>query len=112
MDDYNLEITKGTTYSTTLSLTDGNGDPIDLNDYNLSGFLKFKYSDDNLLLNLNPLKVDPAEEGNIILNVPDTGTATLPVGIGVYDIELYHTGNHTTDKILKGKVYIYPEVTY
>jgi hypothetical protein len=112
MDDYDLEIYQGSTYSLTIGLTDGDDVPIDLTNYDISGYLKFRYSDSNRLISLNPIRLAPLASGNISLNIPDSGTSVLPVTIGVYDIELYHTGNNTVDKILKGRAYVYPEVTY
>ena len=112
MDDYDLEIFKGSTYSLSVGLTDGDGVPIDLTNYDISGFLKFKYSDSTKLVSLSPLKTLPLASGIISLNIPDSGTSALPVTLGVYDVEIYHTGALTVDKILKGKAFIYPEVTF
>jgi hypothetical protein len=112
MDSYDLDIYKGATFSLSLTLNDASGIPIDLTNYNLSGYLKFKYSDSGKLVDLHPLAIIPLISGNVSLSIPATGTSVLPVTVGVYDIELYHTGLGTVDKVLMGRARIHPEVTY
>lgn len=112
MDTYDLEIVKGSTYSLNVTLKDGSNTPIDLTDYSISGYLKYKYSDATKLLAFNIEKLAPFSGGNITISIPATGTAVLPVSYGFYDIELVHSSLGTTSKILNGKASIYPEVTY
>ena len=113
MDTYDLEITQGGSFYLNLLLTDEEDDDaiIDLTDYTVSGFLKYKYGDINKLCNLNPVKELPYESGTISLNINPLITETLPVGFGFYDIELYHSGGYT-DKIIRGKASIFPEITF
>src|SRR4051812_47686424 len=111
MDTYDFEIIQGSTFALTVSLTDSNSVPIDLTSYNVSGFLKYKFSDAQKLANLNATKSSPYDSGVITLSLPATGTAILPVTIARYDIEIYHTGLGTVDKILLGEVTISPEAT-
>jgi hypothetical protein len=112
MDSYDLEVYQGATYSLSITLRDGNSNPIDLTDYNVSGFLKFRHSDSVRLASLNATKVAPYASGLVSLNIPSTGTERLPVGYGFYDVELYHTTSGTVSKVLIGKASIFPEVTY
>ena len=112
MDAYDFDIYKGSTFSLGITLRDGDGYAIDLTDYNVSGYLKYRYSDSVKLVDLGLAKIAPYTSGIVTLTIPNTGTAVLPVTLARYDIEIYHTGSGTTDKILQGKVAIYPEVTY
>ncbi len=112
MDSYNLEIYQGATFSLSLTLKDSDSVPIDLTDYNVSGYLKYRYSDVNFLVNLNSTKVAPYGSGVITLTIPATGTATIPTTIAFYDIEIGHTTSGTISKVLRGSAFVYPEVTY
>lgn len=113
MDSYDLDITQGTTFSLTIALTDSNGSPIDLNSYDVSGFVKYKFSDNLKLADLNATRIAPFESGIISISIPATGTASLPVTIARYDVEIYNTGSNpiTSDKVLIGEVSIGPEAT-
>lgn len=111
MDTYNFEILQGSTFSRTIALTNSEGNAFDLTNYNVSGFLKYRFSDTTILANLNAAKSFPHSSGIITLSLPSTGTAILPVTIGRYDVEIYHTTSGTAEKILIGQVTITPEVT-
>lgn len=112
MDSYDLEIFKGETFTLSIILKDSNEVPIDLTDYNVSGYLKYKYSDSNKLIDLNIQKVAPYTSGAVSLTLSSTGTEQLPVTLGFYDIEIFHTGLGETLKLLRGKASIFPEATY
>lgn len=112
MDSYDFDIFQGSSFSLGVTLRDGDQAPINLSGYSVSGLLKFKYSDASYLTNLNATKQAPYASGYITLSIPSTGTAALPVTVGFYDVELYHNTSGTTDKVLRGKASIYPEVTY
>lgn len=110
MDSYDFEIYQGSTFSLNLTLNDSAGNPIDLTNHAVSGFLKFRYSDTNKLADLNASKVQPYESGFINLTIPASGTAALPITVANYDVEIYQSGN--VDKVLRGRASIVPEATY
>lgn len=112
MDSYDFEINQGSTFSLNLNLNDALGNPIDLTNYTVSGYLKFLYSDSQKLTDLNATRIAPYASGQINISIADTGTAVLPITIARYDVEIRHTTSGTTDKVLKGAVTINPEVTY
>lgn len=112
MDSYDLEIYQGATYSLTATIKDSSSVPINLSGYNISGFLKYKYSDTSYLTSLNPTKNEPYASGVITLTIPATGTANLPIAYGFYDVEIHNTGNGVVTKVLRGKASIFPEATY
>lgn len=113
MDSYDLQINQGETFNLSIGLKDGDGNPLDLTGNIISGFLKFRYSDpvtDKLTdLNATILSIP---SGIIGLTIPATGTAHLPITIGVYDVEMTATGDGTVVKILRGNAYVNPEVTF
>jgi hypothetical protein len=111
MDTYDLQINKGETYNLSLNVNNDDGTPIDLSTSLVSGYLKFKYSDTNKLTDLNATVTVPAS-GIITVSISATGTAALPVMVGVYDIEAWNTGSNVVTKILAGKAFVYPEVTF
>jgi hypothetical protein len=112
MDSYDLDIYKGATFSLSLTLNDTAGNPIDLTNYSISGFLKFRYSDTGKLVSLNPSGISPLTSGNVLLSIHATGTEVLPVTYGVYDLEIRHNTSGTVDKVLNGRARIHPEVTF
>lgn len=111
MDTYNLQINQGETFNLSVTISNDDGSPMNLSSSVVSGYLKFKYSDTNKLADLNPVVITPTS-GILTLGISATGTAALPIMIGVYDLEATNTGNGSVIKLLAGKAYVYPEVTY
>ncbi len=108
---YDLDIYKGTSFSLSLTLKDSEGTPIDLTNYNVSGFLKYRPSDTGKLCNLNPTKTN-APSGIVSLSISYATTADLPCGYGFYDIQIHNTGTDIVTRVLDGKANIYPEYSY
>lgn len=108
MPGYDLNVVQGSNYYLTLIVND-NGNPLNLNNYQFSGFYRNSFSSSNPT-NLNVSGLIPAS-GVINLYISPENTALMPVGIGVYDIKFTdHSGN--SFKALFGNVYVYPQVTY
>jgi hypothetical protein len=110
MDSYDLQIYQGTTFSLSLTLKDDNGYPINLSGSQVSGYVKFRYSDSQPMLNLNPAISSPAS-GIISLNIAANATTGLIITIAPYDIQIINTGNGVVTKALKGNAFIYPDVS-
>ena len=108
---YDLNITQGTSFTVRLVAQDTNGNAIDLSYWNVRGYAKVKFSESNLLVDLNPQKVSPNSDGLIDIQLSAATTATLPVTEGVYDVEIYDSSGYV-DKIIAGYIRIYPETTY
>ena len=113
--NYNLDIIQGSTFSAQLFAKDANGAAIDLTGYSMRGVVKYNYGTGVALVNLNPSvnTTSPytAASGVIDVGVTAANTAALPVGMGVYDVEMYNDGEIEVKKLLDGRVKIYPEVT-
>jgi hypothetical protein len=108
---YDLNITKGSSFTVRLLAQDTGGSVIDLTNWSVRGYAKIKYSEANLLVDLNPQKVAPLVSGYIDIQLTAATTSTLPVTEGVYDIEMYDDSGYV-DKLVAGYVRVYPETTY
>jgi hypothetical protein len=103
----NLIIDQGTTYSTTIDVTDDNDVPINLSGYTGSAQLRKHYSSSNstiFTVSLAPL------DGIVILSLTSAQTAALKAGRYVYDVELTNTSN-VVSRIVEGIVTVTPQVT-
>ena len=116
--NYNLDIVQGSTFSAQLFAKDSGGTAIDLNGYSVRGVIKYNYGTGVALVDLNPSvnTTSPYTSASGVIDVSITApnTASLPVTIGVYDIEMYQgsPGAETeVKKLLDGRVKLYPEVT-
>ena len=107
---YDLNITQGNSFNVRLVAVDPNGTAYNLTNWSLRGFAKIKYSDTTALIDLQPTKVSPYTNGFIDISIPATFTKNLPITEGVFDIEMYDSSGFV-DKLIKGYVRIYPEVT-
>jgi hypothetical protein len=111
MDAYDIEIIQGSTFTLSIALTDSSSIPLNLTDYNVSGYVRYRFSDSGILTDLNATKTQPYASGIVSLSIPASGTAILPVTIARYDVEIQHTGLGTVDKVLLGTASITPEAT-
>lgn len=107
---YNISLTQGESYGLTATLKNSDGTNMNLSGYYVRGKAKYNYGDTGIILDLNP-QIYNVNNGIITFNIPPTGTAALPVGMLVYDIEKYTSGDASVSKVLNGKIIIAPEVT-
>ena len=108
---YDLNITKGNSFNVRLVAVDPSGAAFDLTDWNLRGYAKLRYSTQDVLIDLSPARGTPYTEGFIDISLPPTFTKDLPVTEGVFDIEMYDDSGYV-DKLIKGYVRIFPEITH
>jgi len=113
--NYDINIIKGSTFTARVAAKNADGSAVDLSNYETRGYVKNKYSDSGILLDLKPVPTPGYEaSGFIDIIIPASGTELLPITQGVYDIEMYGpTGNDNpwVIKLLDGRVNIHPEVT-
>lgn len=108
--NYDLNISKGSSYAVRLNIKDEAGLFVNLSGYTVSGFVKEKYSDSNFVLNLNTsIPIGLSASGVVDINISAPETASLFVNQYVYDVEIYK--DTKAEKIIQGYVNIYPEVT-
>lgn len=102
----NLIIDQGSTFSTTLDVTDEEGNPIDLTTYSASGQIRKHYTSSNSTSFSTAL----SESGILTLTLSANSSNNLEAGRYVYDVELTsNTG--TVTRIVEGIVTITPSVT-
>lgn len=103
----NIIINQGTTFSTTINLTDDNGDPIDLTGYTGRSQMRKHYTSSNsqsFTVSLN------SSQGIVSLALTASQTANLTAGRYVYDVEVI-SGANVVSRIVEGIVTVTPEVT-
>ena len=106
--NYNLNITRGAEFSVRLIARDDAGAVINLTDYTTKGVVKNRYSDSEILLDLNPVIADAAN-GFVDIKLSGAQTAAIPITQAVYDIEIY--SGTLEKKLINGYVNFFPEVT-
>jgi hypothetical protein len=103
----NLVIDQGSTYSTDLSLTDENGDPLNLDGYVANSQIRKWYSSTNAAATFTT--TINATSGVITLGLTANQTSNLVAGRYVYDVEITEGGE--VSRIVEGIVTVTPQVT-
>lgn len=103
----NLVVDQGTTFSTTITVTDDDGIAIDLTDYTGAAQMRKHYTSSNS----TSFDVSiTAGTGEVTLSMTSNVTSNIVAGRYVYDCELTsNTG--VVSRILEGIVTVTPEVT-
>ena len=102
-----LSIDQGTDYEVTLTLTDEDGDIIDLSNSNTAAQIRKNYTSLTYTEFETSTNVD---SGEITLTLTADQTADLEQGRYVYDVELTDAAN-SISRIVEGVVTITPQVT-
>ncbi len=103
----NIIIDQGTTFSTSINLTDDNGDAIDLTGYTGRAQMRKHYTSSNSQSFTVSLQ---SSNGIVTLSLTETQTANLTAGRYVYDVEIV-SGANVVSRIVEGFVTVTPEVT-
>lgn len=103
----NIIIDQGTTFSTSIFITDENGDPIDLTSYTGVSQMRKHYTSSNSQSFSVSLG---GNQGTVTLSLTSTQTANLTPGRYVYDVEIT-SGSNVVSRIIEGIVTVTPEVT-
>lgn len=109
MGVYNICVNQGENFDLTATLKDCNGNYINLSGYSVRGKVRTSYGATGVLLNLEPSIFNPIS-GVIRISLTPAETESLPVTIGVYDLERYLDETHVY-RVLNGTFTINPEVT-
>lgn len=105
----NLVIDQGTTYSTTLNLTDENGDVVNLSGYYANSQIRKWYTSTNASATFaTSINV---ESGTITLSLTSNQTSNIVAGRYVYDVELTEQSTNAVSRIVEGIVTITPQAT-
>jgi hypothetical protein len=104
----NLYIDQGADYSTTVSLTDSNGDVLSLTGYTAAGQIRKTFGSSTVAATFD-IAVSAAS-GQVTLTLTDSVTAAMTSGRYVYDI-LITDGSGTKTRILEGHATLTPGVS-
>ena len=102
----NLSIDQGSDYTTTITLTDGSGTPINISTYTGAGQIRKYYTSTTAV----DFDITTANNGNITLTLDSNTTNNMIAGRYVYDVELTDI-NGNISRVLEGIVTIKPGVT-
>lgn len=105
---YNLVIDQGATFSVTLSLTDENGDVMDLNGLVGTAQLRKTYSSVNAVSFTTAISPN---SGEITISLSANTTSDLEDGRYVYDVEVREISTGTVSRIIEGLATVTPNVT-
>ena len=103
----NLFIDQGTTYETVLTLTDEDGNVLDLTDATAASQIRKSYSSSLAAEFTTSINVSA---GEITLTLTADQTGSIVAGRYVYDVELTDAENKIT-RIVEGIVTVNPQVT-
>tara|TARA_B110000459_G_scaffold160568_1_gene176369 strand:+ start:214 stop:546 length:333 start_codon:yes stop_codon:yes gene_type:complete len=104
----NLYIDQGADYSTTISLTDSNGDVLSLTGYTAVGQVRKTFGSSTAAATFTTTL--SAASGQVTLTLSDTTTAAMEAGRYVYDV-LITDGSGTKTRILEGQATLTPSVS-
>ena len=102
----NLVIDQGATFSTDLTLTDENGDILNLVGYTANSQIRKWYTSTNYIAFTTAVNTSI---GVITLSLTDSQTANLTAGRYVYDVEI--NDGSTVSRVVEGIITVTPNVT-
>lgn len=103
----NLFVDQGATFSTTVNLTDSDGNPIDLSGYTGAAQMRKSYTSSTsvaFVVTLDELN------GTITLGLTANTTANIAGGRYLYDVELTDSTN-AVSRVFEGIVTVNPNIT-
>jgi hypothetical protein len=107
----NLTIEQGSTWSVSLTFTDGNKQPIDLTLYTFTAQIRPSYSSTTVTATFTCTVTDPTH-GVATLSLTSDQTAALPAPFtGQWDLWMSTTSPATALRIMAGNVTVVPRVT-
>jgi hypothetical protein len=103
----NLKVDQGSDFITSITLTDDDGDPLNLSGYTGAAQIRKYYTSTNAV----NFDVDVvANTGEVVLSITSNTTNHIVAGRYVYDVELTDS-NGVVSRVLEGIVTITPGVT-
>jgi hypothetical protein len=103
----NITVDQGSNYSTTVALTDDDGDAISLVGYTAAAQIRKHYTSTNAISFSTSIL---ESNGQITISLTTTQTNSMTSGKYVYDIEIISSAN-VVSRVLEGILTITPGVT-
>lgn len=104
-EPYTIEVFKGLSFSAYIAVTDNDDEAIDLTDYNVTGEVRTKYSEEPI----EEFTIDigsPPSAGVILVSLTREQTDTFPVDQLLFTITGISSGNDI--RVLSGYINVYP----
>jgi len=105
----NIVIDQGADFSTTVTVTDDNGNAVDLTGYSCTGQIRKHYTS-NTAYDFTTSFSSPRSTGQITISLSRSTTSSIEAGRYVYDVEITSSAN-TRSRLVEGIATITPEVT-
>ena len=104
----NRFIDQGATFTTTVTVTDSNGDAVNLSGYSVAAQLRKTFLSSSATA--FTASISNASSGEITISLTDTQTTALEAGRFVYDVLITASGG-TKTRVVEGQVTVNPSVT-
>ena len=104
----NIFIDQGATFTTTVTVTDANGDAVNLSGYSVAAQIRKSHQSTSSVA--FTASVSDASSGEITISLTPTQTAALEAGRFVYDVVITASGG-TKTRVVEGQVTVNPSVT-
>ena len=104
----NIFIDQGATFTTTVTVTDSNGDAVNLSGYSVAAQIRKTFLSSSATA--FTATISNASSGEIIISLTDTQTTALEAGRFVYDVLITASGG-TKTRVVEGQVTVNPSVT-
>ena len=104
----NIYIDQGSDFTTTISLTDSNGDILVLTGYSALAQIRKTYGSTTIAATFTTVLT--ADSGQLALSLTDTVTAAMGSGRYVYDVVLTD-GSGDKTRVLEGQAILTPSVS-
>ena len=104
----NIFIDQGATFTTTVTVTDANGDAVNLSGYSVAAQIRKTFLSSTATS--FTATISNASSGEITISLTPTQTAALEAGRFVYDVVITASGG-TKTRVVEGQVTVNPSVT-
>ena len=104
----NIFIDQGADFTTTVTVTDSNGDAVSLAGYSAAAQIRKSYSSSTSTAFTT--SISNASGGEITITLSDTQTSALEAGRYLYDVLITASGGDKT-RVVEGQVTVNPSVT-
>ena len=104
----NIFIDQGATFTTTVTVTDANGDAVNLSGYSVAAQIRKTFLSSTATS--FTATISNASSGEITISLSPTQTTALEAGRFVYDVLITASGG-TKTRVVEGQVTVNPSVT-
>ena len=104
----NIFIDQGATFTTTVTVSDSNGDAVNLSGYSVAAQIRKSHLSSTSTA--FTASISNASAGEITISLTDSQTTSLEAGRYVYDVLITASGG-TTTRVVEGQVTVNPSVT-